>query len=481
MRGVWGYSAVAAVAALVLVPYLVSKGQIGPPANLPIAPRSVASGGEERPSLSSGAMPEAGRLPREAVEGGIILDNGVRHADDGTVIVLVRQHMGNKLKGVRVLANGAPIGVTDQDGIVTARLRAGRITIALDSASIPPHLMFAIEARPADPSTSPRPPGVFAPTIDVHPGAATDLAIDLFRKTSIVGSVVRITNEPIGGAFVRLQAMTPGLESVCRDTHTGQDGLYQFEGIAPGSYVIKAFTSGLGLEDIGVSPNPMAVPIMVEEGGSLVMSPMVAGDKSCKIVGRILSSDGVPVAGIEVIVCPKGPAGPKVYDITNILIKATSIEDGSFEALVPGGDMAVWVHAEGAGLPFGASHRIRKPLAPFDLRLTRGGTADLGNIVLEFAKFLRVNLSIEDNLEAIRLADPTLPSVGVPEVFWVATEELGSAKLWRRVRMKDGKAKIELDAPRSEVTVIVRRRGHVPLRYPIVGKPGDVEVNLRYP
>lgn len=174
--------------------------------------------------------------------------------------------------------------------------------------------------------------------------AATDIA---FLKqpsfpTTIFGSVfsgsfniprLNLASPPLKGALVRVSGPDGELTQ-----STGENGSFQFQGVAPGMYRVNASLEGYNLDGpvvADVPPNGCGVAYFGAEGDAV-------------ITGRVVNFDGTPAPGLEL-----EAVFPRSLWTASGVAKAQTWKDGTFRlSRVSAGELLVRVvESIGHGVP----------------------------------------------------------------------------------------------------------------------------------
>lgn len=220
----------------------------------------------------------------------------------------------------RIVLGGAPaeeVAPVALSGRVTLRGRPARGTIELSPATPRPGAKAVTATLGAD--------GAYA--LEVAPGEwdveveteaqSHDFAcrvprverhrLDVALPTGrIAGRVLRPDGSPAGGTGVSLQRLGAGgkptdMSSLFGQEEVGDDGAYEFEDLAPGTYVVRAGGAMISLfmgNAMGVG-RTCSPPIALAADEDRRGVDVVLGD-ACELAGRVVDEAGAPRSGVSI-------------------------------------------------------------------------------------------------------------------------------------------------------------------------------------
>jgi hypothetical protein len=150
--------------------------------------------------------------------------------------------------------------------------------------------------------------GRLSPFVVVLLAFSTPTAAQPADAGVITGRVVEEgTNAPVPAARVFLSPMPmtrlpDGQVPQQHQETSGADGLFRFEGLAPGRYSVRAEKTGYAMPAPGSGP----LPIVLLEAGRPGIAPVVQLLRGGVIAGRIRSSGGEPVSEARVAALRQG-------------------------------------------------------------------------------------------------------------------------------------------------------------------------------
>jgi hypothetical protein len=416
--------------------------------------------------------PAAGRKPAKASPTAI--------AADAMLAARVYRAPDLPVAGVRLLANGVVVATTDASGAAEVAISPGEMLLTLDPASLPDGLMAPLQ-QTAIPPDHAVPDGFYARRVQCEAGKRTEVALRVFAPATVVGIVVDVSGVPVAGCPIRLQAEVAGLAGICFDAETDLSGVFAFADVPACSYSVKAYAPFA--KPRAVSPSPLPVRLRVQEGVRHTLAPLVSGDQSARLVGRVVDQDGKPVVGVQVQIYPQEvDRRPEEVPIGlgGVILRAKTDSNGAFDVGVPAAQLAVAVHSDGARLPWSDPLRLRKVIQP-TMVSAHVGTNDLGVIRGEFSRPYMLTVRIKNNVERIRGLDPTLQSIGDPEVHIVAPEAIQDRSRWKRVAVQDGVATFCCDTPADSLVLVVSRAHFAALRRTLTPTPTREDLDIEYP
>lgn len=245
-----------------------------------------------------------GYLPAETVAN---LDPDAATGTRQEPFLLVLEPAG-ELTGQVVDPTGEPIEEVD----VSARPLAGTVIHPLRDFTdadgrfrltrIPEGTVEVVASQPGRPPTR--------RSVEVVPGeAATPLRLVLEQGVRFSGRVVGADGEPLEGTQIALvDAEFPGasalLDEATPSTHSGPDGRFVLDGVAPGTYRAQLHHQAYRVHELPVSVGP--------GGGS---QELQLTDRGLHVAGRVIGPDGTPLAHASVFTRRSG-SGPTGYQGT---------------------------------------------------------------------------------------------------------------------------------------------------------------------
>lgn len=265
----------------------------------------------------------------------------------------------------------------------------------------------------------------------VRDGATTEVGTIVLARTTEVRGVVRDeTGAPIEGALVStcpLDAImtTVPAYSLIEQTRTAADGTFKITGTSPGWHRFGAWTTWSALA--------VTEPVLLEPGRvrSDVVFTLVHSTPPPPIRGRVIDSDGEPVAGVRV-------RAEAEIDVRRPFGRTTSRADGSFE-LFPELSGPVWLWARSpSSIEYGNAPAVR--VAP--------GTE---GVTLQLARHGRMRLRVTDDETGAPLPKYELRTSPVD------AEAFARGGTWRTAEDPDGR--VEFDVPEVPFEVLISAAG----------------------
>src|SRR5438445_686029 len=123
-------------------------------------------------------------------------------------------------------------------------------------------------------------------------------AMPILPAVTVSGIVLDSTNNPVEDVAVSLMPVPAGATSL--RTHTASGGIFRFEHVEPGEYLVDVNKQGYiqssepGGPILNVASEQSAVPVTLRIA------------RSASIAGRLLTQDGVPIGGASIEASCKG-------------------------------------------------------------------------------------------------------------------------------------------------------------------------------
>ena len=286
------------------------------------------------------------RLPRVA-SGSL----AVRLAKGGSITGSVREGRGRRpVRGARVAVSGTVplVGGWEEEATRNETTTDAKGRFRLDGIGPMPVTIVA-RATGFDPA-------------ERKARMGDDVELFLVPGATLAGTVRDDEGRPVKGATVRAEGDRPG--RVPPAERTDVRGEFLMSGIRPTAYTVLAREGGRapGIAAVVVEPDAEArVSLVLSEGGF--------------VTGRVVDSDGRPLAGrlrVEVV------DGHRLSSSASDLMLATAKAGGSFFI----GPLPVGTIGIGVSAPRHAARSV-------DATVTRRGTLDLGDVVLETGLVIR--------------------------------------------------------------------------------------------
>jgi protocatechuate 3,4-dioxygenase beta subunit len=231
--------------------------------------------------------------------------------------------------------------------------------------------------------------GRATPGISLKAGEETRFDVTLRRGAAVVGTVKTQRGEPIAGAIVRVMSRASFLEQ--NQVLTKEDGSYRIEGVGTGKSIVLARAPGFfqlvnerGFEAVFSGRRAMREGV---EGTIVEVGPdddEVVADvvlrAACTVEGKVVDSEGKPVAGARVTVGKPDWARfvPFRFDMTGGAdVQTVSEADGKYRLAGVHAGEAIRITATSSGYAPGSSANLKleagDEVRDVEIRLGAGG------------------------------------------------------------------------------------------------------------